>query len=77
MSKLEYKPIAIQNECFGGRIGTDSKEQTVIIKLMAEGKSYPYYKTDAITFPDGESLVKWIEETKVVILPEEEFKKLK
>mgnify|MGYP001588596439 CR=1 FL=1 len=42
MPKLQYKPIAVQDECFGGRIGTDSTEMTVLIKLMAVRCSYTY-----------------------------------
>jgi hypothetical protein len=76
IGKLEYKPIAVQNECFGGRIGSNSAEQTVLIKLMAEGKTV-HYKTDAMNFPNDEELAKWIKQTKVKILSEEEFKELK
>ena len=74
--KLEYKPIAVQNECWGGRVGSDSKEQTILIKLMAEGK-YKHYKTDSMTFPDEEALAEWIKETKVKILSEKKFRELK
>jgi hypothetical protein len=82
MSKLEYKPIAVGDSCFVGRIldhrtGETIPEITVLIKLKAEGKSYPYYKTDARTFPNGEALIEWIDETKVAILSDEEFRKLK
>jgi len=73
MPKLEYKPIAVQDECFGGRIGTDSPELTILIKLMAEGKTV-HYKTDAQTFPNAEELDNWIKKTKVKILPEVDFK---
>ena len=82
MSKLEYKPIAVNDSCFGGKIldyrtGETIPEITVLIKLKAEGKSYPYYKTDAMTFPNGEALSDWIDKTKVAILSDEEFNKLK
>ena len=73
MPKLIYKPIVVQNECFGGRIGSDSKEQTILVKLMAQGAKYKYYKTDAITFPNDEALAEWIEKTGVEILSEKEF----
>ena len=77
MAKLEYKSIAVNDSCFEGKIGTDSTEITVLIKLAAQGKSYKYYKTDARTFPNAEALNEWIEQTKVEILPDEEFNKLK
>lgn len=77
MNKLEYKPIAMQNECFGGRIGTDSKELTVIVKLMAQGKLYKYYKNDAITFPNAEALADYLDKTKIKVLSEKKFKELK
>ncbi len=77
MSKLEYKIIAVNDSCFSGKIGTNSTEITVLIKLEAKGKSYSYYKTDAMTFPNGEALSDWIDEKKVAILSDEEFNKLK
>lgn len=72
MSKLEYKPIQMQNECWGS-----SKEKygiTVIVRYEAQGKTKKYYKTDAISFPNEYYLDDYVSKNKINILPEKEFK---
>lgn len=75
MKKLQYKPIAVQDECFGSR-DKNNPELTVLIKLEAQAKNGKRYKTDALSFPDANYLDKYITENNLIILPEEEFNKV-
>ena len=70
--KLEYKPIAVQDECFGGT--KDSPEMTVLIKLAAQGKRNVLYKNTAMSFPDANYLDKYINENKLEVVPEGDFR---
>ena len=74
MSKLEYKPIAVQDECWNGGYGHDSKELTVLIKYAAQGAKSMYYKNDAMTFPTADYLDEYITKNNLEILPEKDFK---
>ena len=49
-------------------------ETTVLVKFLAQGKSKIYEKKDAITFPDINYLDKYINENKLRVIPESEFK---
>ena len=72
MSKLQYKPTQMQDECWGS-----SKEKhgiTVLVRYEAQGKTKKYYKTDAISFPNEYYLAEYVKENKIDILSEEEFK---
>lgn len=72
MSKLKYKPVAIQNECLG-----DNKNDPriwVYVKLEAQGKSKKYYKTDVLEFPNRYYLQKFLDETELPVINESEFK---
>ena len=72
MSKLEYKPIQMQDECWGS-----SKEKygiTVLVKYEAQGKSKKYYKTDAMSFPNEYYLEEYISKNNISIIPEKEFR---
>lgn len=73
--KLEYKPIAVQDECFGDR-DKDNPELTVLVKLEAQAKNGKRYKTTALTFPDADNLDKYITENDLKILPESEFRSI-
>lgn len=72
--KLIYKPIAVQNECFGGT--EKDPEITVMVKLKADGKTKAYYKNDAMSFPDRNYLDKFISDNKLEILLESDFRAL-
>lgn len=71
--KLEYKPIAVQDECWGGK-SVEDPEVTVLIKLEAQGKTKKHYKITAETFPNASYLDKFITENNLVVVPEKEFK---
>jgi len=71
MPKLDYNPIAIQNEGFGGTI--ENPEIIVIIKTEAQGKSKKYYKTLVKQFPNWHYLDKYIKDNKLPIISEEDF----
>ena len=72
MSKLNYKPIAVQNECWGG--SQQEPEVTVLVKMMAQWKNKKYYKNDAISFPNAKYLDEYISENAIEIIPEKDFK---
>jgi hypothetical protein len=74
MKKLIYKPIAIQNECFGGT--EKSPELVCIIKKEAVGTKKMYYKNEVIEFPNRMFLDDYIKRNKLKILSEQDFKAL-
>lgn len=73
--KLEYKPIAIQDECFGG--SEKEPEITVLVRIAAKGKKNVLTKVKALSFPDANYLDKYITENKIPVLPEAEFRATK
>ena len=74
MAKLEYKPIAIQNECLGGI--KKNPEMYIFVKYEAEGRR-TYYKTGVMAFPNKFALNEYLEETKLPVISEKKFKQLK
>lgn len=70
--KLEYKPVAVQDECFGG----SEKEPRiwVIVKMQAQGKKNLLAKYDVREFPDVNYLDKWLNETKLPVIPATELR---
>ena len=72
MSKLEYKPIAVQDECWGGTEKTP--ELVVLVKLEAIGSNRKHYKNDVIEFSNRYFLEDYIIENELKILPEKEFR---
>lgn len=69
--RLQYKPIYIQDECFGG---DEAESIVVIVKLEAQGKNRMYYKNDVLNFNNRQLLSEYITKNKVKVLPEEKFK---
>lgn len=72
--KLAYKPIIIQDECFGGT--EKSPELICIIKKEAKGINRIYYKNEVIEFPNRMFLENYIRRNKLKVLPEQDFKAL-
>ncbi|MFA6190697.1 MAG: hypothetical protein WC711_04295 [Candidatus Staskawiczbacteria bacterium] len=72
MTKLNYKPIAVQDECFGGTI--KEPKIIVIIKTEAQGAKTKFYKNDVKEFNCWEDLNVFIEENSLKVLPEKEFR---
>lgn len=70
--KLEYKPVAIQDECWGG--SKKSPELIVLVKMMAQGTKFKYYKNEAMAFPNAAYLDKYISDNSLKVIPEAEFK---
>lgn len=71
--KLEYKPIAVQNECWTSK-DKDDQEVTVLVKLAAQGKKNVLYKITAESFPTPDYLDAYIKKHNLVVVPQEEFK---
>lgn len=72
MSKLEYKPIEMQDECFG-RFKEEGKT-TVLVRYEAQGKIRKHYRNEAIDFHSVEELESFIKKNKIRVLPAEKFK---
>lgn len=69
---MKYKPIAVQDECFGGT--KKNPEVTVLVKMEAQGKKNKLYKNEAMSFPDENYLDKYINENNLQIISETDFK---
>ena len=72
--KLIYKPIIIQDECFGGT--EKNPELICIIKKEAVGTKRMYYKNEVIEFPNRMFLENYIRKNKLKVVPEIDFKAL-
>lgn len=71
MSKIEYKPIAVQDECFGGT--KEDPRIWVFVKMEGHGKK-TYYRFEVKEFPDTNYLDKWLKETGLPVIPEKKIK---
>jgi hypothetical protein len=69
--KLEYKPIAVQDECWGGT--QKDPRMWVLVKYEAQSKSRRV-KFDVMAFPNPKAMADWLEETKLPVVPEAELK---
>lgn len=69
--KLEYKPVAVQDECWGGVL--KDPRIWVLIKTEAHGKKI-HHKFDVKEFIDAEHLDRWLEETGLPVIPEKELR---
>lgn len=70
--KIEYKPIAIQDECWGG--SKKNPEVIVLVKMEGQGKKNKLYKNETMSFPDKNYLEKYIKENKLKVISEVDFK---
>lgn len=72
MTKLKYKPVAIQNECWGTE--ENSRGITVLVKYLAQGKIRIYEKKEAFTFSTAKELERFINKNKIKVISEKKFK---
>lgn len=65
--RLGYKPVAVQDECWGGT--EKDPRMWVLVKYEAQSKTRRV-KFDVMAFPSPEAMADWLEETKVPVIPE-------
>lgn len=69
--KIEYKPVAVQNECWGGT--KKDPRMWVLVKYEAQSKSRRV-KFDVMAFPSPEAMADWLQEVNLPVVPEAELK---
>lgn len=69
-----FKPVAVNDSCF---IGTENGKEAVVVMVRYEkqGKRKPIVRFDAKEFPNALYLDKYIEEEKLDVIPDENFRK--